>query len=521
MPEINFISEAIDFEQLLKENYTDTMVKGEYLIPDTHPDVIKILMIGARPVIINSEIMQDKIYLEGQVEYNVLYFSKEEERTVLNSVTYNDKFNSQLEVGGAEHKMLCEADCDVEHINASIINERKIAVDGIFNIKCSVYENRTINLIKDMDSSENVQMQRISTSIDKVVGSLKEDIIGRSSLQVPADKPEIGKVLKISALLHKKDLRVMEGRVQCGAFCKINVIYRGAEGNEINVLEDDVYINEDFELQNALPNMLPLCDFTMFNAEYAIREDEVGEKRIIDVEVPVKALIKIVSRENIDTIKDAYSPNTSMELTRENYSLVMMLGQNTSENIVKDNIYLEPQDPTPLQVLATLGRVSIVDKKVMDNRVLLEGLIKGEVIYRTNDENNSVNIVSGDIPFNASVDIPGLKIDMFSRVRMNLESIEADIEANTLALKAVVGVNARGYYNTSRDFLVSVKCSEEQQNSKYSSITIYMVQPDDNLWEVAKKYHTTQEELIRLNDLEVDSEIKSGDKLLIPGRALL
>lgn len=521
MPDVNFVNESIELEQLLSEINRETMVKGEYLIPDTHPDVVRILMIHAKPVIINAEVMQDKIYLEGQVEYNVLYFSKEEEKTILNSVTYNDKFNSQIEAPGAEHKMICEADCDVEHINVNIINERKISVDGIFNISCSLYKTALLEMVKDIESSENIQMQKANISIDKVIGSIKEEVIGKGNIRISQDKPEVYKIIKVFALLHKKDVRAMEGRVQCGAFCKVNIIYKGESGGDIYLLEDDMYIGDEFEMDKVLPNMTVFCDYTLLGPEYSIREDENGEKRIIDVEAPIIAMLKVVSSEGLDVIKDAYSPNLNMELEKENHSLMSLLGQNTGEAIVKDNIYLEAQDPFPMQILGTLGRVSITDKKLMENKIIIEGIIKADIIYKTNDENNSVNIISGDIPFTTSVEIPGLKIDMLTRVRVSLESLESDIEANTLSLKAVISINVRSYYKSSRDILVSVKCSDEPVNKKKSSITIYMVQPGDTLWEIAKKYHTTEEELFYLNEMDNESELIPGKMCLIPGRAII
>ena len=41
MATVELIKENIEYEQLLGENFSDTVIKGEYLIPDTHPDVEK------------------------------------------------------------------------------------------------------------------------------------------------------------------------------------------------------------------------------------------------------------------------------------------------------------------------------------------------------------------------------------------------------------------------------------------------------------------------------------------------
>ena len=42
----------------------------------------------------------------------------------------------------------------------------------------------------------------------------------------------------------------------------------------------------------------------------------------------------------------------------------------------------------------------------------------------------------------------------------------------------------------------------------------------DTLWNLAKKYNTTIEELVKINDIENPDVIIVGQKLIIPGRAV-
>ena len=102
---IELVRENIECEQLLGENTCDTAIRAEYLVPDTHPDVVRILTVDSKPYIVNKEVMKDKVYLEGQIEYNVIYLAKEEDKMEVYNVTYMGKFSNSVEVIGAEHKM--------------------------------------------------------------------------------------------------------------------------------------------------------------------------------------------------------------------------------------------------------------------------------------------------------------------------------------------------------------------------------------------------------------------------------
>ena len=114
--EIDLVRENIEYEQLLGENTADTVVKEEYVIPDTHPDVREILMLDVKASINSKEIIQDKVYLEGQLQYNVLYITKDLERTDVENVVYSSKFSNTIDILGARPEMLCDAECFVEHM---------------------------------------------------------------------------------------------------------------------------------------------------------------------------------------------------------------------------------------------------------------------------------------------------------------------------------------------------------------------------------------------------------------------
>ena len=44
---------------------------------------------------------------------------------------------------------------------------------------------------------------------------------------------------------------------------------------------------------------------------------------------------------------------------------------------------------------------------------------------------------------------------------------------------------------------------------------IYMVQPGDTLWKIAKRYRTTVEDILAINEIENPDLIYPGQKLLI------
>jgi len=518
MAAVELIKENIEYEQLLGENFSDTVIKGEYLIPDTHPDVVRILMVDVKPSITSKETMQDKVYVEGQVLYNVIYLAKEEEGLGVYNVNYTDNFSNYVDIPNAEHKMFCEAECYVEHMDSTLINERKVGISGIIKIKSSVYKNYNFEVVKSMDKDEDVQMLKYPTVVDKVLDNSFTDLVIKTQIRVPMDKPQIGKVLKCDVSLHKKEIKLSEGRIQVSAFANAKLLYRGKEEKTLVCLEDDVFISKELELESVLPSMVAFVDFKVESLDYDIKEDDLGEDRIVDIEAIANAVIKVQYKEEIDMIEDAYSPKVVMDMIRKTYNLNVLQGANHAETIVKENIEV---DNSPATIVLSQGHVMVTDKKIVEDKVVIDGIVKVNILFSTNSEEEEFSTITEELPFSCTVDIEGSKIDMESTAKANLESLEASVEANTIAVKAVVNVEARVNYSIEKDFLVDIAVADEEVPLKKASVTIYVVQPGDTLWKIAKRYYTTIDEIVRVNNIENPDLIYPNDKLIIPGRAIV
>lgn len=519
MSKIDVIKENVQFQQLIRENGSTSILKDEYLIPDTHPDVQQILSVEARPVISNKEVLGDKVMVEGKVEYSVLYIPREDNMMV-NSVSYAEKFTNYLDLDEGEHKVICEVECKVEHIDANIMNERKIAIEGVIDLDWKVYKSVEFDFVKDIEGTEGVEVLKNTESINRLVSSKEVDLIGKSVLRVGMDKPQVSKILKCSMTLHKREVKVAEDKVYLGCYCKLNILYLGADSKEIVSLQDDVYLSKEEEMVGVLSNMLPSAIYEIKNTDIGLEEDDLGETRIMNIEFLVKCSIKVFSDEVLEIIKDAYSPKFPLELRKDSYEIGVIHGSQATEAIIKDNITVKEGDYKPEFIVGATGSIIVTDKKVTDDKVTVEGVIKANVIYKTTDEEVGYSQISGDIPFTVVLDINGAKEGMKAIVNSNLEAIDASIEANTVAVKATISVGAKLSYEVNKEFISDVIELDEEPKKKKASITIYVVTKGDTLWSLAKKYNTTVDAIVKMNSVENPDSIEIGDKLIIPGRAI-
>ena len=526
MSQVDVIRESIRYEQLLREGSANQPIKGEHLLRDSqYPDMKEVLGIDVKATITNKEILGDKIIVEGNLDYIVFYLSKEESISEapinkIHAVVFNDKFSNYLELNNDEHNIICNVECDIEHIEANWMNERKVGINGLIALRWKIYKIGEFEYVKDIEGKDDVQIKKEEEVLNGVKGDKDIDFMGKSMLKVTMDKPEIDEILKCSMNIHKKEVKVVEGKAYIGCYCRISILYKGRENKEIEALEDDVYLSREEELPGINGDMISVLELMVADEQHAVNLDDVGENRIVNVEFLVRGNVKVYSNENVEILKDAYSPTINIELVNGNKEFTLIHSIANSEVTTKEVFDIQDKEERIGEIVVATGYPIIKDKTIEDERVRIEGIVKTNIIYKLSGEELKYGILSGNIPFNTSIDVKGLRKDMNLIINSYLENVDTNIEGNAISVRATIGLNMKSYYKVNKNYIKDIIEGTEEIKEKKASVTIYVVSDGETLWDLAKKYNTTVAELEKLNDLNEEEKIKPGCKLIIPGRAI-
>lgn len=519
MSKIEVLKKNVSFEKLMKQSNTSTVLKNEYLIPDTHPDAEKILMVDPKVMITSKEVLSDKILMAGKIEYNVIYIPREDNCPV-NSVEYSEEFTSYLEISNSSGKVRCDANFEIEHIEFRVMNERKIEVECVVKTNYDVYLSSEFDFVEGINGDKSLQLLKKNSNINSIVCDKEFDMISKLIMRVPMDKPEIGKILKSSLVLHKKEVKLGENKIYLGCYCRVTILYMDAENSDIYSLCDDMYISKEEDMDGIFQDMIPAVLYEIENKEVFFESDDLGESRVINLEVLVRANLKIFFNEEVSTVDDAYSTRYMLNINKDRYDLGVLKGNQTIESIIRDNINLKEDDERPDSIILINGNININEKKISINKLSVDGIINAEILYKSSGKNVTYVVKKGEIPFSTSIDISGIDADMKSIVLCSIENIEGNIESNNIALKVTLSISAKIFAEENKVFMSDVLEAEEEMTDKKSSISIYVVGKGDTLWELAKKFNSTVDAIAQINSMDNVHDIYPGEKILIPGRAV-
>ena len=125
--------------------------------------------------------------------------------------------------------------------------------------------------------------------------------------------------------------------------------------------------------------------------------------------------------------------------------------------------------------------------------------------------------VDGMLPFSHVIEANGITEDSTFFLQADLEQLSTSmIDSNEIEVKAVISLNVL-VLQCEKQMIIS-KVEEQpldmQKIQAMPGITVYVVKSGDTMWDIAKQFYTTVEEICSLNELESE-QVTAGMPLLL------
>ncbi|NLK98308.1 DUF3794 and LysM peptidoglycan-binding domain-containing protein [Defluviitalea saccharophila] len=520
---LELIKETIEFDQPVRRETTQVIVEEDLIVPDIKPDIAKVLKVDGKIELEQVEISADRLNFKGQIKIYVLYAADGSDRLVhsmAGTLTLDDFIN----VDGIKKDMLYTMEYDLEHLDYTWINSRKLNVKAIVSVGAKVSEKRKSEIIVNANSPLPIQLQMQPFTFYRTAATNQDKMIIKDELMVPAGKPNIQEVLKTDIRICNKESKVGDGVVSVKGNLNIRTLYAGAMAeNEMDYMEHQIPFNGTIECPGAEEGMHCNTDIKILNQYIQIRPDLDGEERVLEIEAVLLVHIKIISMEEIQIIDDAYCPGKEIKLKKERIPYQKLLNKKRDSVTLKEVLNLDANAPNLAYVYNIQAKPHVEEVRLLDDKMMVEGSADIKLTYITEDKENPIYVYDGIMPFRHSIDLKGVSIDKKADVRVDVDDISCntnsvrDVEVK-LTLQLDVEVMDEQEIDIIMDMIEQDIDPEVLMNMP--SLIIYIVQNGDTLWKIAKKYNATIEELTTINDIENPEKLYPGQKLLIIKKVL-
>ena len=163
------------------------------------------------------------------------------------------------------------------------------------------------------------------------------------------------------------------------------------------------------------------------------------------------------------------------------------------------------------------GSVKLDEAEAREDGLHIEGVLEVNLLYLTDDDTEPVGATTEMVPFHCVAEADGINADSIWQMNLGLEQLTAVmLGGDSVEVKAVIAADLLVLQPIREQVVTGVKVEplDMQKLQQMPGIVGYIVQPGDSLWKIAKKFHTTVDNIKETNGLTED-EIRPGDKLVL------
>lgn len=485
-------------------------------VPDIKIDIEKIILTKGNIKIQESEVMVDRIRINGQLEGEILY-SGSDGNTRTSVMDFQLEFEEYFHMEGVVPTDHVSMIPELEDLNIILINSRKIGIRAVLNFQISVTDGKEIEAIARVEG-DGVQMLHKTLSMTQLIVDKKDMVRLKEEVVLPANKPNIYEPLWSYLEFKNAESKVYDHKIGVQGELHIFLLYLGEEEHvPLQFVEWELPVRTELECYECMEGMIGYIGFRVTSRNLEVKPDLDGETRILSAEIGLELDLKVYEEEEIQILDDVYHWKREMIPHYEDVSFERLVAKNAAKMRLNQRVPLKQQQGKVLQILYMDGSCKIDEMEVVEGGVLVEGVLDGVILYLTADDNVPVNSMSVVIPFSYKVEAKEMKEDDHFSMHTALDQLNAVfLDGDEMEVKAEITFDMIVLSPGTEKAMVQIeeKDLDMDKLNEIPGIVGYIVKPEDTLWQIAKQYYTTIDSIRKLNQ-DLGEEVKPGDRILI------
>ena len=491
-------------------------IDEDFNVSDSRQDIDKIIISQGQVVIDDTEPMVDRIRVKGHVSYKILYSVAKAEGE-LDSMEGSVPFEETINVDDLLPSYDTSVSCEMEDLNISMIHSRKIEVKGLIQMKIDVTEQDIIEGAEGIENGDNIQCMYKKVPYTRTVADQKDIFRVREQIPIPQSKPNIRNLIWHSVTVNEVESKPLDNKIGLRGELEIFLIYRAEEQMPLQYLNLDIPFTGEVDCVGSMEGMTADIGVVLGETQLLVEPDEDGEERILNLEANLELEIRIYQEEELDLLGDMFSTSACINVETETFDYESLLTRNNAKTRIVERIKRKENQAGILQVCYVEGTVKVDDTSTTEEGLQIEGAVEVRIIYIAEDDTRPMNSLTGFLPLTYLLEAKDLSPDTIYHIRPTLEQISSImLGSDEVEIKAVVNLSIIAFARKKCKVITDMSVSEidYEKMNQLAGIIGYMVQEEDTLWNIAKRYYTSIDTIRKVNQLERD-ELTAGQKLVI------
>ena len=505
--EVDATKQTITVNKLVSTKKEVVTVEGDMIVPDVKPDILNTIDTVGNVCIYKKEVLDGKVRFDGCIHLNVIYLA-DTDNDFTRGLTNSLDFTQIIDVDDCRTGMNLKSNMTIKNIECKVLNGRKINTKVTLEIEIAIYSNEEMNILKGINNIEGIQTLNSNIQINNLVGMGNCRAAAKDTIAIDAED-NLAEILKTEIKLINQEMKVSYNKILLKADANIKIMYL-TENGEIKLIASNIPVMGFMDMNNVSENNILCSNYEIKNI--IIKPNPV-EQHSIYVEIEFEINCEANDSLNIELIQDMYSPNEELQFKQKVVNTITNKQMSKQICNIRERIALPEISSNKIYDVEIMPNIQ--NSNVLNGRIVYEGELNLNFVF-SSEANTRIDTRNYILPFTFNIDNEQIDANKVVSTKTNCIGDEFVITSDgMIECKVDLEFELEMYNNANINMIDEIKLIENTEQSN-PSMVIYIVKQGDTLWEIAKKYKTTMEEIISVNHLEDVDNLTIGQKLFVP-----
>ncbi len=489
------------------------MLDEDYNVPDSKRDAERIVVSSGKIKVDEVKPVENYIRLAGKVEFQVLYVGEGLEPTLCcleGKLPFEEMVYCEAQDGTYDVKSMRV------QMQASLIHSRKLRLKAMLEWELESEKQGMEEIPMDVECHTSLYKKKKQLDLLKLYATKKDTYRIKEEVVLPGTKETIGNLLWVDIGNRKLDTKLVADELHLSGELMVFAFYESPEG-KIDWLEQTVPFQGRVECVGADERMYHEVRANLDEVNTDVRMDEDGELRVIGIEGTIRLHITVYEEEQLEVLEDVYSLEKQCELEKKTVNYEQLVLQNHSKCKIAERLSLPELGGDVLQICHTGGTVQVDEMRKVEQGVQVEGALHIHFLYVKSSDEIPFDTWQGVVPFSYLIECGDTEENVNFHICSILEQLSVTLlGGDEVEVKAVLAFHSFFRKAVQADMIADLRLTpmDMREMEKRPSVIGYMVKEGDDLWNLAKRFQTTQQSICEVNEIS-DNQLKVGDRILI------
>lgn len=497
------------------KEFSQITLDDDYIVKDSKPDVIKIIHSQGNVSVEETRINSGAVWVNGRMDFMVLYRSDDEynKTEVLSGAI---PFQEKISMDGINEVDQPQLITELEDLSVGLINSRKLTIRCVINVRLMAEEEEEDELVSAVEKSGGYQQKQSEKEMLSLISAKKDVCRVKKEIVLSNSKPNIRRILWHSVDVRNLDNGVNGNKIQIQGELYPTVLYQSEE-DQLEWVDTMLSFSEEIEAMGADNPDVYWIKPILTATEVEAKNDSDGECRKIAIDMTFEVYYKLWKEEKINLLEDLYALDREIVPKKERTLLTCFRMKNVAKVRVADTFTLENNQEKILQICSYKGNVRIDRATITEQGISFEGILQVHILYLTAEDNFPLAHLEEVLPFEQLVEVDRITENTWYEYREAIDQLQVNLLDNSeYEIKALLRIAVLAFEEESIEKICDVEEAEENIANlmERPGLIGYVVGEQEDLWDVAKAYHTTVADIMETNELKT-RKLKPGTKIII------